>query len=279
MSQFVRNLLVITLLFLPGCSIDSVVPSDEDWSFVVFGDSRQGYGIYGELVQSMSQIEPNPKFAICLGDIMLEGSNEAEWERFWDVSEPITDIMPLHIARGNHEGNDEISELIYKEQTGILADTFHYSFEYDQSTFIILDSYIRDEEQMIGPGQFRWLQSELDAAFSNSQAEHIFIFLHHPLYPQGKYLGKNLKNADELHSLFLQHRKIKAVIMAHEHSFNKYMKDSITYITTAGAGAPLYRGFGGDYYHYVKVSFYAGINNFHVKTVGIFNEVIDQFDL
>lgn len=278
MIKFFRNILILLIVFFPSCSELDIEQTNEDWSFVVFGDLRLGYGIYGKLVNIIVEIEPTPKYAICLGDIVNTASNEAEWENFWLVSKPLTDIMPLHISRGNHEGNDEISELVYREQTGINADTFYYSFTYDQTHFIILDSYIRNEEQSIGPNQLIWLQSQLTFSVSNN-IENVFIFFHHPLYPQGFYQGDDLKNADEAHSLFDNYSNIKAVFMAHEHSFNKFIKDDIVYITTGGAGASLYTGFGGDYHHFVKVSFFESTNKFNIKTIGVFGETVDQFDL
>ena len=272
-------MLVFILTLLPCCTEEDTGISDEDWSFVAFGDLRQGYGIYGRLVHWMSRIEPTPAFAVCLGDIMLDGSNEAEWENFWKVSEPITGIMPMYISRGNHDGNDDMSERIFREQTGIEADTFYYAFTYDHSTFIILDSYARDEENSIGMEQLNWLKTELESASSDTLTESVFLFLHHPLFPQGIHRGNGLKNAVELHNIFLQHPKIKAVVVAHDHLFNRFAKDGINYITTGGAGGPLHRGYGGDYYHFVKISYYRGTNHFEVKTIGIHNEIVDQFDL
>ncbi len=279
LNKLTINVLLLILVFLQSCSEIQVEPSDEDWSFIVFADVRQGYGIYGQLANLISKIEPVPEFAVCLGDIMGSGSNEVEWESFWRYSKPVTDLMPLYIARGNHEGNSETDEEIYREQTGIPADTFYFSFSYAHSLFIILDSYMRNQEDSIGKDQFNWLKSQLDSVSSLDYIKNVFVFLHHPLYPQGKYKGKDLKNAGELHVLFTSSLKIRAVFVGHDHIFNKYIKDGIYYITTAGAGAPLYRGYGGDYYHFVKVSVYDQLNRLNIKTIGLFNEVIEDFDL
>ena len=41
----------------------------------------------------------------------------------------------------------------------------------------------------------------------------------------------------------------------------------------------LLHGYGGDYHHFVKVSLYRGSARINLKTIGIFNEVLDDFDL
>ncbi len=277
--KILKKVFIAIIILIPSCSVVQIEPSDEDWSFVVFGDLRQGFGVYGKLVEYMRTIEPTPKFAICNGDIMKKSGNEVEWADFWHYSKPLTDKMPLYIARGNHEGNDKKSEEIFKEQTGISRDTFYFSFGYSHSYFIILDSYIRNEENSIGLKQFNWLKNQLDSAASKPDIKNVFIFIHHPLYPQGVYKGTNMKNADEVHHLFTLYDKIKAVIVSHEHSYNKFVKDNVTYITTGGAGAPLDYGYGEDFYHFLKVSIYEKTNRINIKTIGIFNEVIEDFDL
>ena len=273
----------IILIFILGlnhnCSKIEIRQFEEDWSFVVFGDLRQGYGIYSKLVIQMSMIEPTPEFAVCCGDIMTKPGNEVEWVNFWRYSKPITDKMPLFIVRGNHEGNNPASEQVFSEQTNIPEENFYYSFSINDSYFIILDTEIRKEEGSIINEQLLWLTNQLDSVSQIPIINNIFVFLHRPLYPQGRYKGNNLINADELHSLFLNYSKVKIIIAAHEHLFNKYERDGLIYITTGGAGAPLYHGYGGNYHHFLKVSFYQIDHKINIKTIGIFNEIIEDFDL
>ena len=46
-------------------------------------------------------------------------------------------------------------------------------------------------------------------------------------------MGEDLSNANELHQLFLKHKKIRAVFSGHDHMFNKYVKDSAAYLREA----------------------------------------------
>jgi hypothetical protein len=103
--------------------------------------------------------------------------------------------------------------------------------------------------------------------------------MHQLPYPQGKHLGENLANADELHRLFMNQDKIRAIFAGHDHMFNKYVKDDIVYITTGGGGSPLYPGYGGEYHHFLKVTFYEDTTCINIKAIGVSNEIYEDFDL
>jgi hypothetical protein len=280
-SLFDKILFLGLFLLLFSCSNEKIIPADpnEKWSFIVYGDLRQGYGVYSMLAKNIGELNPAPKVALCLGDIMLRPANEVEWLNFWRFSQPITDKMPLFIARGNHEGNDPADELILHQQGKIPGAHFYYTYHIFNCYYIILDTEIKGEEGGILNDQLKWLESQLDSISADTTYRYIFAFMHRPLYPQGFYKGDNLINADELHSLFLKHKKVKAVFVSHDHMYNKYIKDGIPYITTGGGGAPLYHGYGGDYNHFVKVTFYTNPLKINIKTIDIFNDIVENFDL
>jgi len=279
-NRFLRILFLVVLIFT-SCTDIYVVPEEknETWSFVVFSDPQQGYGVFSHLAMNISNLEPAPQDAFCCGDIMLRSSNEAEWLSFTHCTEQIRQKMPLFIARGNHEGNDSVSEVILHQYSNFTTDNFYYTHSEKNTFFIVLDTYEKGSEGAILGDQLSWLQHQLDSASSESSINHIFIFMHQPLFPQGRHIGEDLSNANELHQLFLKHKKIRAVFSGHDHLFNKYVKDGIIYITTGGAGGVLYRDYGGDYHHFLKVTFFNDIARINIKTIDIFNEIIEDFDL
>lgn len=255
------------------------VSMGETWSFVVFSDPQQGYGVYKLLARNISRINPIPKVAICCGDIMVKSANEVNWLNFLRYSKSILDKMPLLLARGNHEGNDPASETILHQLGQIKGKHFYYTYREKDAFFIILDTEIKDEERAILGDELKWLKYQLDSVSAEHSIVHIFLFMHHPLYPQGLHKGENLHNADSLHQIFLRHTKIRAIFAGHDHMYNKYVKDGEIYITTGGAGGTLYSGYGGDYHHFVKVSFFRDSLRINIKTIGIFNEVVEDFDI
>ena len=187
--------------------------------------------------------------------------------------------MPLFIARGNHENNDPASELLLHQYGRIVSNRFYYTHSEKNTFFIVLDTFEKGSEGAILGDQFAWLERQLDSVSLDPSIVNIFIFMHQPLFPQGKHKGEDLKNANELHQLFLKHKKIGAVFSGHDHMFNKYARDGIVYITTGGGGGVLYKGYGGDYHHFVKVSFFNNTARINVKTIDVFDEIIEDFDL
>ena len=275
-----RILFALVLVFSSCAGIYEVpVEKDETWSFVVFSDLQQGYGVFSHLAMNINNLEPAPLAAFCCGDIMLRSANEAEWLSFTHCTEPIRQKMPLFIARGNHEGNNSASEILLHQYGRIASNRFYYTHTEKNTFFIVLDTYEKGLEGSILGDQLAWLEHQLDSASLEPSINHIFIFMHQPLYPQGKHMGEDLSNANELHQLFLKHKKIRAVFSGHDHIFNKYVKDGMIYITTGGGGGVLYSGYGGDYHHFLKVSFFNDMARINVKTIDIFNEIIEDFDL
>lgn len=274
-------LIIFMVVIIPGCStLDTDLPEgEEDLSFVVFSDLQQGYGIYNMLASNIGKIEPAPVAAFCLGDIMLRPGNELEWLNFWHYSEPITEKMPVYIARGNHEGNEASDEYALRNYGRISTNKFYYSIQYEDLLFLILDTEIRGEDGSIRGDQLAWMQKQLDSAAGAPGIENIFIFLHRPLYPQGFHRGSNLLNADTLHEIFLLNNKVSIVFAGHDHLFNCYRKDGMHYITTGGGGGPLYHGYGGDYHHFIKMSIFRETKRINLKSIGIFNEVVEDFDI
>lgn len=271
--------LFLLLAYLSGCNKIEYATDNEDWSFVVFSDVQQGYGVYGQLAQHIGNIEPTPKIAICCGDIMLRSGNEAEWLNFWHVSKPITNKIKLLLSRGNHEGNDHSSEAMLKEQFYFYNNGFYQAWQLDNTYLILLDTEEKDGEGSIGNDQFTWLQNMLADITLNQSIDYIFVFMHRPMFPQGKYANSPLSNSTELHQLFINHAKVKAVFSGHEHMFHKKSIGGLLYITTGGGGGILYRGYGGDYHHFTKISIFEDDQRINIKTIGLFNEVVEDFDL
>jgi 3',5'-cyclic AMP phosphodiesterase CpdA len=131
------------------------------------------------------------------------------------------------------------------------GNELYYSFDLMNSHFIVLDTEIPGQVGGIVGEQLAWLRNDLKTHASSAQ--HLFVFTHHPVYPQAHYRGHDLANADELHQLFSQYG-VDIVFSGHEHQYYVYQKDPIHYVVTGGGGAPIYTGgIGENYHHYLLV--------------------------
>lgn len=272
-------LLLLSLFLLFGCGSETPNQSnvqEGEWTCIVYGDTRGGYDVHQKLAHFMTRVEPKPLGAFCVGDMITKPGDLTQWYLYWGSARPL-DLaeIPLYLVKGNHDAKDSATTEIYNEQVGYPSSKGNYTIQMNTMLIVILDTEQVGKAGRIGSAQFAWLESVLDSAESDRSITHVIPLLHRPLYPQGSHKGEDLKNADELHELFLQQSKLKTVIAGHDHMFDKFEKDGITYVETGGGGAPLNLG---EYYHFIKItSRLDGTLNF--KTIGIFNETVDEWDL
>ena len=277
-----KSLLPVALVFMvTACTTlpEPMDPAGEDISFVVVGDVQQGLGIFSQLAIHIGKLEPIPFATFFLGDYMMKPGLEIEWYHFWNYASPITEKMPVYLVRGNHEGNTPEDNYALRQYGRFPEGPFYRSVRHEDLLFLLLDTHEEGEGNHILQEQWRWLTNMLDDAERDSTVRHLFIFMHHSLFPQGAHMGYGLENNEVLHELFRQQKKLRIVFAGHDHLYNRLVKDSINYIISGGGGAYLHHGYGGDYHHFVKVSFYRDEQRINIKTIGIFNEVIEDFNL
>ena len=225
------------------------------FSFVVIGDNRSGDDIYKKLVSMI--VERKPDFVVNTGDMITTPGSRRDWAKFWEMSKPIT--MPYFLTVGNHDAYSKVplSEKIYREEVDLPGNELYYSFVAGNSLFIVLDSYLDDQEKKITGEQLKWIEE----VFANSQQKHKFVFLHHPLYTDlGKghhahdSIDKYPEQRDRLEALFAKF-KVDAVFSGHEHYYERRTVDGFPHIITGGGGAPMYdkEEYGG-FSHFVQVT-------------------------
>jgi Icc protein len=232
--------------------------------FAVMGDSRGSSNGINEvtlrsLMTKVTGLKPLPEFLLFTGDQVVGGSDVGKqlgaWKNLVDDFFPMTSVYP---ALGNHEHDEVIFSDVFptlpKEQLTGYRKTV-YAFDYGNARFITLNSdrknaaghYIIDKQQR------DWLENQLKA----SGKTHVFVQFHVPAYPVSAHLGTSLDadpaSRDALWAL-LDKYKVTAVLVGHEHNYNRRKVDSsfdgsgyhfentIYQITVGGAGAPLYTG-------------------------------------
>ena len=266
----------------PGqCSELIAAPADpEHFVFIAAGDNRPEKWCYPQshvpkkIFAAGAKIKP--AFVLWTGDSIygkIFSDSAAEEQRVQDeytefLSLAQTAGVPVFNAPGNHEmdscRNNPLPVMmnLYKESMGIPYGAFNYG----NSRFIALNSEepapsssgaetltLDDKSEAvgyIGPEQLQILENDLKA---NTEKEHIFVFMHHPIKPAKKKDG--LSNAAELESLFNKYPNVSYVFAGHEHMF--YNPQTATkpqtgpyYLVTGGAGAPL-KDLPGGFYHYL----------------------------
>jgi len=246
------NLLSL-LMFLAGCTEEPLVdppqcPSDTTWNFVVIGDTRANPEIYRMNIETINRLSPVPALFFHTGDMVTMPDSSMEWE----IHEEITGMLKSDIQKffvvGNHDLSDVPDNMDLQHIVG-RNQSFYYATRINNTLMILFNTETSDFELT---AETLWLEEQLLLADADPDIDHIMIFMHHPVFPQGHHQGENLVNADELHQLFVEYG-VELVFAGHEHQFFINEFDNVTYVITGGGGAPLHYENGGDFYHFVRV--------------------------
>ncbi|MBS3736419.1 MAG: metallophosphoesterase family protein [Candidatus Bipolaricaulota bacterium] len=235
-------------------------PRDDpsNFTFFVYGDTRTCPGRH-RLVASEMALDPfDPSFIIHTGDL-VESPVSNNWSDFFWAIKPFSKSTPILPVLGNHERNHEsYYDAFGLPQGGGDYGEQWYSFSHGGAKFIVLDS---NADQM-GLSNFleerEWLVEELE---NNTKPVTVVIF-HHPIYSSVYSEGVDAGLADSWGSLFEKHG-VDLVFNGHVHSYERAVKNGVTYVVTGGGGAPtgnlssrfdFSRKAKGDSLHYVRVS-------------------------
>jgi 3',5'-cyclic AMP phosphodiesterase CpdA len=164
------------------------------------------------------------------------------WADHFEASYRLTGSVPVYLALGNHEYNDD---LYYKAldlpDGGGEDNERYYSIDYLNVHFIFLDSNIT-ETQPEFKAQLEWLENDLK---NIEKDKFIFVSFHHPFWTQAQEYGEMEENYEQGHyntkhwlPLFKEYG-VDAVFNGHIHSYERHYKDGIQFITTAGGGSKL----------------------------------------
>jgi len=214
----------------------------EPFTFIAYGDSRAGRGqgikIHREIAARFAGHKP--ELILHTGD-MVNNDHYPQWKRqFFDPLAGVIGSIPLWPAIGNHEKGGRS----YSQVFSIPDGNFWYSFDYAGAHFVSLDSSAwrnRRGAAKTGP-MLKWLEKDLAA----SRATWKILFYHEPSYDMGLHWSgwgrKDFLPVMRKHGADL-------VLSGDSHSYQRFRpmywkgeneKHPVTYIITAGGGAPLY---------------------------------------
>ena len=204
--------------------------SGHTFRFAVVGD-RTGTPqdpVFEEIIDEVSLLDPD--FVMCVGDIAeVDAGDSAEVDAEFDRMLSIIDKLPckFYWCAGNNDIAQESDRAIYEFKTGFER---YYSFNYENSHFIILDNTMTyfAQPQDMDAEQLEWLQKDLK---KHKQMDNIFVFYHIPTY----IYAMREDRTDTLVQIFEKYG-VDAVFTGHHHEYSYLNRNNIEYINVGSSG-------------------------------------------
>jgi Icc protein len=231
--------------------------------FVILGD-RTGEAVPGvyERVWQEAAAE-GPAFVLSVGD-SIQGLNdstaETEWHQFEQILTPYRHF-PLYLAAGNHDIWSARSEMLFEKYAAHFSQSphrTHYSFDYAQAHFTILDNSRADS---LSEEELQFLQTDLEA---HKDQPVKFIVSHRPSW----LVDAMFQNPrSRIHQLAKQYG-VRYVIAGHLHQMLEIDLEGVEYLSMASSGGHLrgteqYRD--GWFFGYALVGVRGPSVDFHIK--------------
>jgi hypothetical protein len=203
--------------------------------FVVYGDVRSGHDVHAALNRSLADEQPD--LAILTGDLVDRGSDEGDWERFFEIAGPLLRTLAIFPAIGNHEyasrGKGLVAFMQYFRWPLALPDDEPpwYSFDIGSTHFVALDS-----NSYKSPRQLSWFERDLREARRRG-ARALFVYAHEGPASSGLH-GDNAVCVREYVPI-MERNKVSMFFGGHDHDFERGRTGSLDYVVTGGGGAEL----------------------------------------
>lgn len=235
-------------------------------------DEQSDPNVYKQTLANI--VKDKPTFLIDLGDTFmidkLPNKSEDNIRARYVLMKSYFDLLgniPLYLVVGNHDGEtgyDNINSSKYRVQYFPTNKYSYYSFEQNDSLFIVLDPYRFTTTKpnadgwgwTLGKEQYDWLKNTL----TTSKATHKFVFIHQlvggdnqgrggtelaRLYEWGGYnidgsygFDKNRHGwGKPIHELLVDN-KVQIVFKGHDHFYAKQELDGLVYQTVPQPSHP-----------------------------------------
>ena len=224
--KFVEGWLLLVALAI-GALVAAETKSDA-FRFAIIGD-RTGEtvpGVYEECWREAAAEQPD--FVLTVGDT-IQGGNEntagTEWRQVWQILAPYK-ALKIFFTPGNHDVWSPASAVAYEKYT---KRSLHYSFDYEQAHFVVLDNSRSDA---LPAGEMDFLRRDLELHRTQPLK---FVISHRPSW----ILPVMLDDPQFPLHLLCKKYGVQFVIAGHVHEMLSFELEGVRYLSMASSGGHL----------------------------------------
>jgi hypothetical protein len=203
----------------------------------VYGDVRGGHRKHAEIVRRIR--EEDPDLVLGTGDLVMRGSDEGDWQRFFAVAGELLATVPFWSSTGNHDmGRAGDARRRFGDVFVLPAAAARpewaswYSFDAGDVHVTMLDSNAYDE-----PAQLAWLAGDL--ADARRRGARVLVTLTHDgPFSRGTHMGN--QDAALRYVPVLVAHGTTLLVSGHDHIYQRGRQAGLDYVVSGGGGAPLY---------------------------------------
>jgi acid phosphatase type 7 len=215
-----------------------VAPPSEPFRFAVYGDMRYpGHLAHRAIVEAL--VREAPPLIFNTGDLTDVGSEESNWQKYFEITAPMGAIAPVVPALGNHDADRHgLGAPIAWSLFGVPAQgpPGWTSLDLGGVHFVILST-----NDMRNQAQRDWLRDDLARA-RRHHARAIFAFCHEGPWSHALHAGESIMVHDYAPILAAAH--VDVLFSGHDHIYERGVgvtpAGNLDYVVSGGGGAPLY---------------------------------------
>jgi len=219
----------------------TTAPKEESrvpFRFLIYGDNRSDHEAHAAVVGAMRD-QPG-SFLINTGDFVLDGGDESQWQRFFDIETPLLSKRPLFSCVGNHELTDQsgAAYIRYFAPTAALTDSkpeLSGSFRWGMARFFLVNAMA----SYAGGSDRDWLDKELSTSDNEAGILWRVVVMHHGLWSSGPHGGNGRMLTAGVLDVLKKHH-VDLMLAGHDHIYERGQNDGIGYLISGGGGAPVY---------------------------------------